>query len=341
MMVFFLNLPIKFENGTAPALCRFFIDCKTANEEALLVINSSGGDLFAVNQVAQTYQDSGVHLTTIGLGDVSNMEAVLFCMADERILVPNTCFEMVSAGKEYYLSKTNIPENILNEKCENNSQWKLTEEEIAEYGITTRSSDGWLDLIAQNVNFKPEVEPLPYFSVNDKIVAETTYGVLEYIIECKNLGKEAIFLISSPGGLISQEQAIREICREAGINLTTIGVGQVASAAATIFCLGDRRILVPKTQFLLHHSLSEVVKKPLPLPNLSKICISMQMAEERWIQNTFTKTKITREIFEAKCRNGKNWELAEEEIEKYGITTEPSAGWTSILADAVNQAKRT
>ena len=67
-------------------------------------------------------------------------------------------FSEYENGKKYeealvnaYIRKTGITRKVFERKCKNGTDWVLTDAEIEKYGITTRSSDGWLDILANAI----------------------------------------------------------------------------------------------------------------------------------------------------------------------------------------------
>jgi len=76
----------------AMELTGFFMQCKNENANALLIVNSAGGSIYACSQIFEVYKASGVHLTTIGIGFLAACASCIFCMGDERILIPDSEF---------------------------------------------------------------------------------------------------------------------------------------------------------------------------------------------------------------------------------------------------------
>jgi len=62
-------------------------------------------------------------------------------------------------------------------------------------------------------------------------------------------------LINSPGGSVQDGFGIVDTMRLMPYEIVTVGVGTVASMAATIYLAGDTRLSYPNTQYLLHQPL--------------------------------------------------------------------------------------
>lgn len=58
--------------------------------------------------------------------------------------------------------------------------------------------------------------------------------------------------IDSPGGDVASEFAIHDAIRTAPFRVTTVGIGEVASAAGLILACGHRRLVTESTVFMAH-----------------------------------------------------------------------------------------
>lgn len=164
-----------------------------------------------------------------------------------------------------------------------------------------------------------------------------TYDIVKFLFQCKKDDEEAVILINSGGGNSYDMALLYETLRDIKVQLTTIGIGRVSSAAASLFAMGDDRILLPGTRYLVHscrdywekvtftkHGYQEAIKK---VERLDEIYVKM-----------FAKTKITNEIFEEKCGDGSDWILTPEELKKYEVTTkEEYEGWTDLLLQSIKE----
>lgn len=334
MKLFVINSDI--DTTLAMELTTFFIECKMNSEKAVLIINSKSGNDSALNQIISAYQDSGVHLTAIGMGMLANCSSALFCMCDERILLPGTDFSIHPGIKNYY-EKTGITREVFRRKCANNTCWDFSEDEIQKYNITTRSHEGWMDIVMQTLE-KAEKGFSNYFSFTSEFNSESATNLILFLIYCKLHAKDGFVLINSGGGSIHQLSAILTAYHDSGVHITIVGTGTVGSCAAGLFCMADERILTPRTEFLIHHSSVSFDKRTtLTFPILKHEYESLKKAEKILLDAYTAKTGISREVFEEKCENGANWILTENEVQKYSVTTRSSEGWLDILAKAMKQ----
>jgi ATP-dependent Clp protease, protease subunit len=69
---------------------------------------------------------------------------------------------------------------------------------------------------------------------------------------------EIIIQISSTGGSSDHGLLAYNYLRQVNVTKTTIGMGNVDSAAVMIFAAGDRRLAMPSCRFLLHEALTTV-----------------------------------------------------------------------------------
>ena len=65
---------------------------------------------------------------------------------------------------------------------------------------------------------------------------------------------ELIIQISSSGGSSDHGLLAYNFLKQIGIKKTTIGMGNVDSAAVMLFCAGDKRIAMPSCRFVLHEA---------------------------------------------------------------------------------------
>lgn len=310
---------------TATTFTRFLADCKAQNKRALLLINSSSGKGNALSQMIAAYQCSGVYMIAIGFGRLCNCAASIFCMANERILLPETQFALCAALPY----PRTIPEKLFREKTAGNTYWHFSENEISQYGITTQYSEGWADLVAQVIGKEDDFSNV--FQFIGDFTSELASAFILFLVQCKLHKTNALVLLNSGGGDIMQLQAILSAYRATGIRLTVVGTGVVGSCAASLFCMADERILAPGTQFIIHHASTELNYR-VTLADLQREYYMLQKSEKILCSAYMRKTNITQETFEKRCANNANWELTEDEWYKYGVVTQNPESWIEILA---------
>lgn len=66
----------------------------------------------------------------------------------------------------------------------------------------------------------------------------------------KNVYKIDKIIMNTAGGSVSESFILADMIRS--LNLTTVGIGQVASAGCYLFAMGKHRLCLPNTTFLIH-----------------------------------------------------------------------------------------
>jgi ATP-dependent Clp protease protease subunit len=95
------------------------------------------------------------------------------------------------------------------------------------------------------------------YMLMDEITTSSCKEAINWIFECnfdeKPLDKLSL-IICSPGGDLNAAFALIDVMRGSTIPVTTIGLGQIASAGLLIFIAGEKgkRILTPNTSILSH-----------------------------------------------------------------------------------------
>ena len=95
------------------------------------------------------------------------------------------------------------------------------------------------------------------YMLMDGISMESCRDAINWIFECNYAEKpleRMTLLICSPGGDLNAAFALIDVMRGSSIPITTIGLGQIASAGLLIFIAGQKgkRILTPNTSILSH-----------------------------------------------------------------------------------------
>lgn len=75
-------------------------------------------------------------------------------------------------------------------------------------------------------------------------------------------------LINSPGGQVTEGQAVVDAIVTSPCQIITVAMGQAMSAAFDIFLAGDFRVCYPNTQFMMHSGSSLLDRKTLPAINV-------------------------------------------------------------------------
>lgn len=315
----------------AMELTTFFVKCKMEKANALLVINSAGGNMDAVVQIVETYKAAGIYLITIGAGRLANCTSALFCLGDERVLLPNTSLLLHNDFQKYFCEKTKITEEIFAQN-KLKKTWLVDEKDYEEYGITTRNHEGWFDIVVEAMKDDNNLGA-EYFCFSGEFNNKNAIEVLKYFVACKlNKAEKATILINSPGGEVQQLSFILEAYKASQLPLTVLGTGQVGSCGSCLFCMGDERILLPNTKFLIHHPSWDKNGKLLydEIRDESKGIIR---CDNYVFEILSKKTKLTKYIYTKKCKKSEDWILSDEEIKKYNVTTKDSSEWINALTD--------
>lgn len=159
-----------------------------------------------------------------------------------------------------------------------------------------------------------------------------------FLLRCKKEEKDAVILLSSNGGDMDCLTAILDTLIASKVHLTVIGRGMVASAAATLFCMGDERILLPNARLLLHRvrTFPDTQNKVFA-EDAERWYNEMQAFNDYTVRMLCAKTKLTPEAYKACCETREDWILTAEDVEKYGVVTSPySDDWVELVVNALS-----
>lgn len=96
--------------------------------------------------------------------------------------------------------------------------------------------------------------------ISPGVIAEAIPWISGQIFQDPNV-KRLKFFISSVGGDVDSAIRLHDYLKALPIEVTTIGFGQVDSAAVIIFLAGNTRIAIKKCRFLLHEGTYTFNKK--------------------------------------------------------------------------------
>ena len=177
---------------------------------------------------------------------------------------------------------------------------------------------------------------MKYYHFLGELNERQTHNIIKFLLECKRDNEEAVMLINSPGGSINCLESIYEILMDTEVRLTTIGVGMVASSAAIIFAMGDERIILQNTKYLIHHARQIVNRTTLQGYDYEIGATEARAILERNVE-MLQKTKITKEVFEERCLKGSDWVLTPDELKEYDVITKDAyKGWTNLLIQCMS-----
>jgi ATP-dependent Clp protease protease subunit len=108
--------------------------------------------------------------------------------------------------------------------------------------------------------FGAEIDSLDNYGVKmlmDDIKSESVRPVIEWILKnnlSSNQFERLTLIINSGGGSVTDAFALIDTMKGSGVPISTVGLGEISSAALMIFMAGDKgnRILTPNTSILSH-----------------------------------------------------------------------------------------
>ena len=146
-------------------------------------------------------------------------------------------------------------------------------------------------------------------------MANTVVAQLLFL-ESENPNADISLYINSPGGDVSAGWAIMDTMRYIKPNVSTIGMGLVASMAAVLLAAGEKgkRFVLPNTQVMIHQPSSGTEGKVTDM--------EIYLQETRRVKQNMIKQMMEftgrkeKEVFDAMERD--NWMCAEE-AKKFGL----------------------
>jgi len=100
-----------------------------------------------------------------------------------------------------------------------------------------------------------------YANVLDTTISDFIRLVTQISAQQSQKGKpidEIVLQISSSGGSSDHGLLAYNFLKQSGLKITTIGMGNVDSAAIMLFCTGTTRISVPSCRFLIHEATATI-----------------------------------------------------------------------------------
>ncbi|MBI2013815.1 MAG: ATP-dependent Clp protease proteolytic subunit [Candidatus Colwellbacteria bacterium] len=130
---------------------------------------------------------------------------------------------------------------------------------------------------------------------------------------------EIILQISSSGGSSDHGLLAYNFLRQINISKTTIGMGNVDSAAVMMFCAGQRRIAAPSCRFVLHEAIATLNGQFNPT-KLSEMAKLIQRITDDYSEVISKVTGKKKSIVNKEVHGGAV--LSSEEAEKFGLVTD-------------------
>lgn len=126
--------------------------------------------------------------------------------------------------------------------------------------------------------------------LDDKIDFDSAIAIEKQIsyLNAQDTEKEIIIKITSPGGVVQAGMIIVDAIRMSKAPITCVAVGLVASMAAIIFAVGDKRIVYPSANIMIHDPLTQGISGS-----------ALEIQEQS--QNLMTVRKLTARILAERC----------------------------------------
>lgn len=155
-------------------------------------------------------------------------------------------------------------------------------------------------------------------SVN-AIINFTTQQILTSNQNPENKLDEIIIQVSSGGGSSDHGLLAYNFLTQLSIPKTTIGMGNVDSAAVMIFSAGDKRIAMPSCRFLLHESLTTISNGTFNATKLHEIA---NLNERITTDYCKVVSKITGQKLSSVMKKVQEGQVMDsEKAKKYGLVT--------------------
>lgn len=130
---------------------------------------------------------------------------------------------------------------------------------------------------------------------------------------------EIILQISSSGGSSDHGLLAYNFLRQINIPKTTIGMGNVDSAAVMMFCAGQKRIAAPSCRFVLHEAIATLNGQFNPT-KLSEMAKLIQRITDDYSEVITKITGKKKSIVNKEVHGGAV--LSSEEAKKFGLVTD-------------------
>lgn len=153
--------------------------------------------------------------------------------------------------------------------------------------------------------------------VGDNIIERV---VLPLITLSQKNKKPIKILINSPGGQVTEGQAVVDAIISSRCQIITVAMGQALSASFDIFLAGDYRIVYSNTQLMMHSGSTLLDRKTLPAVNI-EADLHRQLFN-RWSSWYASRTKITKKEWLELLNSGLDKYFFPEEALKLGLCHE-------------------
>lgn len=136
-----------------------------------------------------------------------------------------------------------------------------------------------------------------------------------------DISKPITLIITSKGGDPTSVSILKEYVEKNNIEIHTIGVDRVESAAVPIFMLGKTRKVLGDTYLLIHEPKQVFTNEPKSISDLEFSLSKLKQIKEKYVNDIQPKTTISLQEFENKISCG-DWIIYPKEAKKLGFITE-------------------
>ena len=159
------------------------------------------------------------------------------------------------------------------------------------------------------ININGEIKDKHGIEIANKIMAANMSPNVDNII----------LFINSNGGDVDVITIIWETIKMCDKPVVSLGTYLVASTAAAIFMMANRRIILPNTKFVLHKSVF-TLNGEFTVDELKDMIESSERNTELLLEPVIQNSKISKQVLYRNIK-GTDWEIYDEFC-KYGIATE-------------------
>ena len=183
-------------------------------------------------------------------------------------------------------------------------------------GVSAEESKGVLSL------YGPVVPQSEFSAQLEKEYGIATFSAASVKARLADMKGDITIPMHSPGGLWFEMVAIKAIlsayARDQGARITTRADGQVGSAAAALFLMGDERQVEPMANIMFHEvMLSAINLRPKGLKDAYETAIKWNAQQAQWVSE---RTDISADAFAENVDN-RDWNITAQEAVDNGIAT--------------------
>lgn len=159
------------------------------------------------------------------------------------------------------------------------------------------------------------------FMLWGEINEDMSYGTCEYLIKSNiifNRGDTVTLFINSPGGSVSEGQAIIDLMESSRVDVATRAIGQIASMGVSIFVAGTagKRVMSKNCEVMTHQFSTMMYGKAHELMAVRKMHDDL---EARFIKHFTRHTKMTERQVKEVLFGPSDTYLTAKECLAYGI----------------------